>query len=72
MVIFICYVWYRFLRLLKLGVISDPDQNRQNLTITFIKFYISSCIIKFWIDGEKFDLIALPVFEIYQKHYRWR
>ena len=64
MMIFICYVWYRFLRRLKLGVISDPKQHRKNLAITFNKFYISICIIKFWINGEKFDSIALTVFEI--------
>ena len=44
--LYICYVCYRFLRLLKSRVISDPDQNRHNLTITFNKFYISTCIIK--------------------------
>ena len=29
------------------GVISDPDQYRKNLAITFHKFYISTCVIKF-------------------------
>ena len=49
---------------LKLGVISDLKQYRKNLAITFNKFYISICIIKFWINGEMFDSIALTVFVI--------
>ena len=50
-----------FLRLLKLGVISDPKQYRKNLAITFNKLYISICIIKFGINGERFDSIAQTV-----------
>ena len=39
--LYLLCVIYLFLRLLKLGVISDPKQYRKNLAITFNKFYIS-------------------------------
>ena len=49
------YAWYRFLRLLKFGVVSS-----ESFAITFNKFYISTCII----NGEIFKSIALAVLEI--------
>ena len=36
----------------------------ESFTITFNKFYISTCILKFYINGEIFKSIALAVLEI--------
>ena len=44
------------------GLSQILNNIEKNLAITFNKFYISICIIKFWINGEKFDSIALTVF----------
>ena len=52
-------MWKRFLRLLKFGVVSS-----ESFAITFNKFYISTCILKFLINGEIFKSIALAVLEI--------
>ena len=46
------------------GLSQILNNIEKNLAITFNKFYISICIIKFWINGEMFDSIALAVFEI--------
>ena len=59
-----CYVWYQFLRHLKLGLSQFLTNTETNLDITFNKFYISTCIITSLIKVENVNLIALTDFEI--------
>ena len=50
--IYLLFVWYRFLRLLKLELSQFLTNTEKNLAITFNKFYISTCISITRINGE--------------------
>ena len=66
-------IFCRFLlQLLKLSVVSDPDKCCENYQIFFYYLYMVICLIEWSSYGKNVMLIAFPVFEMWQKVYRWR